>query len=531
MSDGSPLRAPAKTAVRDEGHLSAQSHANDGRGWGEHLLHPGAPLGPLVTNHYHIPGSDLSAQNGFRRRRFTLEDPSPPRAAHHFGGHRRLFDDRAIRSQVAPQDGDSPFPVIRVVKPSDDFVIKDPDRAQILSDRPARDGPHVLVDDASTGELLHDSLNPPGGVQILQKMGPTRSQAAQVRRALTHRIEQVKVQIDARLGGDGRNVKHRVCRATECHVNGHGIFKGFPGGDVPRPNPLSHELHDLHAAQLGKTDARGRHRRQSPVPREPHPEGLREAVHGIRREHAGTRSATGTRVVFEVEELPRGDLTGLVSSHALEDRDEIHLTMAHPTGEHGPAAHHDGGNVETHGSHEHPGDDLVAIGNQDQPVKGVSHGHDFNRIGDEFPAGKGVAHAGMIHGDAVTHPNGTEFDGCPPGVTNPGLDGLGDLVQMDVAGNDLIGRVGHPDEGAVQFGLGVTHGLEKRSVWGFFNALFHGITAHLGSPQRGHRSGAWVETWDGSWLFCGPVVQFNSIDGGKREVFSIGSRRKTIDNS
>ena len=35
-------------------------------------------------------------------------------------------------------------------------------------------------------------------------------------------------------------------------------------------------------------------------------------------------------------------------------------------GQHGPAADHDGGNVQTQGGHEHSGNDLVAVGDQHQ---------------------------------------------------------------------------------------------------------------------------------------------------------------------
>jgi hypothetical protein len=47
-----------------------------------------------------------------------------------------------------------------------------------------------------------------------------------------------------------------------------------------------------------------------------------------------------------------------------------------------------------------------------------------------------------------------------------------------VAGYDLVGRIGYPDQGPFELFFGVTHGLEKRAVRGFFHPFFHKIASH-----------------------------------------------------
>ena len=53
----------------------------------------------------------------------------------------------------------------------------------------------------------------------------------------------------------------------------------------------------------------------------------------------------------------------------------------------------------------------------------------------------------MAHDDAVTDPDGEEFEGGPACHADSCLDCLGDLMEMKMAGDDLIGRVGNPDHG------------------------------------------------------------------------------------
>jgi len=68
-------------------------------------------------------------------------------------------------------------------------------------------------------------------------------------------------------------------------------------------------------------------------------------------------------------------------------------------------------------------------------------------VGEDVAAGQGVQHAGVAHGDAVVDGHGVELARDAAGL----LDGLGDdaadLVEVDVAGQELVERVGDGDDG------------------------------------------------------------------------------------
>ena len=84
----------------------------------------------------------------------------------------------------------------------------------------------------------------------------------------------------------------------------------------------------------------------------------------------------------------------------------------------------------------------------------------------------------MAHGDAVTHGDGGELHRGAAGGPDAGLDGLGNLVQVHVAGDDLIVGTDHADERALQFLLGVAQGVEQRAVGGGGGPFFDDIAAH-----------------------------------------------------
>ena len=175
--------------------------------------------------------------------------------------------------------------------------------------------------------------------------------------------------------------------------------------------------------------------------------------------------------------LPRLD-----GAHALEDGDEIDRLAAELSGEHGPAADEDGGDVEPQGRHEHARDDLVAVGDEDEGVEGVGHGHDLDGVGDELAARQGVLHALVAHGDAVADADGGKLHGRAAGHADARLHMLGDGAQVDVPGDDLVVGVDDPDQGTCDLLVGVAHGLEEGPVGRPLNAFFHQVASHVSLP-------------------------------------------------
>ena len=74
-------------------------------------------------------------------------------------------------------------------------------------------------------------------------------------------------------------------------------------------------------------------------------------------------------------------------------------------------------------------------------------GHDLHRVGDDLAAHQRVVHAFVVHGQAVAHADDVELQRDAAGLVDPVLDLLGDGAQVHVPGDQLVERVGHPDEG------------------------------------------------------------------------------------
>ena len=153
-------------------------------------------------------------------------------------------------------------------------------------------------------------------------------------------------------------------------------------------------------------------------------------------------------------------------------------SVLQPPGQHRAAGAEDGGDVHPGGGHEQAGHVLVAVGDHHQPIELVGDGHGLGGVGNEIPGDQGVLHADVAHGDAVAHGDGGELHRRAAGGADARLDGLGDLVQVHVAGDDLVVGAHHADEGALQLLLGVAQGVEQGAVGGALHALRHVVAAH-----------------------------------------------------
>src|SRR3990172_6455798 len=111
----------------------------------------------------------------------------------------------------------------------------------------------------------------------------------------------------------------------------------------------------------------------------------------------------------------------------------------------------------------------------------MSHSHNLDGVGNEFPAGQGIFHARMSHGNAVANPDGGEFYRRTAGHSYTRLHIFRNYIQMNMAGYDLIGGIYHADEGTGDLFVRVPHSLEQRTVGRPLESLFHDVTAHIAS--------------------------------------------------
>ncbi len=214
----------------------------------------------------------------------------------------------------------------------------------------------------------------------------------------------------------------------------------------PGAPPGARRFHRPDAGLPRQRQPRGVDGGDGRVARQSQAETLGEATHGVGGEQSGARPAGGAGGVFELIELGGGDAAPEVRAHGFEDVLVLDPPSAVIPRQHRPAGDQRHGQVHPGGRHHHAGHHLVAVGYQHQAVHGVGPGHDLHRVGDDLAAHQGVVHALVVHGQPVADPDDIELEWDPPGLIHAELHLLGDGAQVHVAGDELVERIGHPDE-------------------------------------------------------------------------------------
>ena len=89
----------------------------------------------------------------------------------------------------------------------------------------------------------------------------------------------------------------------------------------------------------------------------------------------------------------------------------------------------------------------------------------------------------MAHDDAVADPDREELERGAARHPDARLDRLGDLVQMEMAGDDLVGGVGDADHRPFDLPIRQPQGLEQGAVRGPFQPFFHLVGTHNPPPS------------------------------------------------
>ncbi len=106
-------------------------------------------------------------------------------------------------------------------------------------------------------------------------------------------------------------------------------------------------------------------------------------------------------------------------------------------------------------------------------------GKTLGGVRDQVSRDEGVLHADMAHRNAVADRDGRDHDGHAARLGDAELDGLGDLVQVHVAGDDLIIGTDDADERLCHLLPGESKGIEQTSVGRLLDALLDVITEHI----------------------------------------------------
>ena len=280
-------------------------------------------------------------------------------------------------------------------------------------------------------------------------------------------VDHVQVQLHPGLVGDGGQVEHGVGGAAQGHVHRLRVVEGGGGHDIPGTDVLLDQLHDLHARVLGQAQAGGVDGGDGSVAPQGHSDGLGQAVHGVGGVHAGAAAAGGAGVLRVVLHPVLVQLARVIGAHGLEHVAQAGAAaVGQMAGQHGAAGAEDGRDIQAGRGHKQAGHVLVAVGDHHQAVELMGHDHGLGGVGDQVPGDQGVLHAHMTHGDAVAHGDGGEHNGGAPGGPDPGLHRLGDLIQVHVAGHDLVIGADHAHQGAGELLVRIAQGVQQRTVGG-----------------------------------------------------------------
>ena len=351
------------------------------------------------------------------------------------------------------------------------------------------------------------------GFQIREGMTAAGLDVAQIGHLTAQLVKILQRKVNAGLVGNGGQVQGAVGGGAHGHAHDNGVAQGVAGHDLAGGQALLQHFHHPVAALLGNAALFGADRVGQATAGKAHAQNFRQAAHGVSGAQHTTGAHAGQGGLLGGHQVLHGHFPGLGLANQLPHiRQGHHRVIFAGAGQHRTAGHHNGRNVAPHGPHQHTGNDLVTAGQHHHGVKPMGFDHIFHRVGDQFPAGQGVAHAFVPLADAVANGDGGELPRHAAGLPNALRHTLGQLPQVEVPRHHFRKRVYNGDERLVQVSLLQAGAVQQGAVGGTLNAVgehsaapifvVHGI---LGMSLIGH-----IEH---SFLLYGPGA--SSIDTGK----------------
>ena len=302
-------------------------------------------------------------------------------------------------------------------------------------------------------------------------------------------VEVVDLQRHLGFVSDCQEVQHGVGGAAHRQNDGDGVLQRLARQDVPSRDPLLLEvLESSPNAESRLVDARV-DGRDGGGPGEGQPQRLDGRGHGVRRIEGCAGARAGAGHPLQGDELFQGGFScrqltvGLV--HVL-DGDVSTLVAA---GHDRAAVEEDGRDVQPGDGHHSPGHVFVAPTDDDEAVHALCEAHGLNGVGNDLAAHQGALHPLGAHGDGVANGDCPEEEGDAARGPDPLLGLLRQAGEVDIAGGDVRGQVGHGHEGLVHVVVvqarGPQHGPSARPL----GTVRDHMTARLESAEqlRTHR--------------------------------------------
>ena len=277
-------------------------------------------------------------------------------------------------------------------------------------------------------------------------------------------VEYVEVEFYARLVRYRKQMQHAVGRTAERHVAAQRVgYRSFVYY-LARRDAVFDQIHDRHARVLGKRDSRAHDSGYGAVAGQSYAYRLAQTVHAVGGIHTAARTARRTALVLILVKPLFVDHIRLVSADRLEHFGQRDFAASDNARKHRTSADHYRGDIHPDRRHDHAGNDLVAVGNEHDAVEHMRGDHRFHAVGDEFARRQRIVHAVVSHRYAVAHAYRRYGHGSASRKPYARLDRLGQLVEVDMSGDDLAVRRHDAYERSVEFLFGEAARIKQRSL-------------------------------------------------------------------
>ena len=464
MADRCTAGCTGEAAVGDERDRGIQLHASQRRGRVEHFAHARTTLRTFVADDNNVTRHDLSVVDGGNRIFLAVEYARRTLMHHHLRCNSRTLNNTAVLSDVAPQNSDAAGLHIRILDRTDNFRIAVDYALQVLADRLAGAGDERQVEEITLGQFLHDGRNAACHVKLLNVMRACRSQMTDIRHLAGQLVQGFQLQRNTCFICDCQQMQNRVGRTADGHLAAQRIAECLRRQNVARLDVLLDQLHDLHAGMLCQMNAGSRNSRSRAVARQSHTDGFGQAVHRVCGVHARARATARAGIALCFVEGRVVHHAGLVSADSLEGLGQRYLFTAEMACQHRTAGNQNGRNVQTSGSHQHAGNDLVAVRDEHQTVQLMGLCQRLYAVRDQLTACQRILHADVAHGDAVAYADSRNEHRRAACHADTGLNRVRDLIEVDVTRNDLGIRRNDTDDRLLDLLVGHTAGAQQRTV-------------------------------------------------------------------
>ena len=366
---------------------------------------------------------------------------------HHLRCNSALLHHSAVFCQVAGQHSDTAVCRERCLQGVNNLTVGVRRGVQSILYR-AADSQAIGIDHTALGQLFHHCGNTAHIVQIRNKHGGGRIQLADLGGLSAVSVQPGQVNIMACRMGNGRQMQNGVGGAADGHICAHGVLNGFLRNNIRGLNVLFQQIHYPLTGLFRQAQTSAHYSRNGTGAGQGHADGLRQAVHGIGGIHTGAAAAGGAGGIGTALQNLVAHFAHCIGAHILKLLGQADTPAGDGAlaGQHGAAADEDTGQVQSAGSQQHTGHDLVTIRDKHNGIQRVRGEHHLNAVSNQLTGAQRILHTLVIHGDTVANADGVKFKRHAAGVADTRLHLLGDLVQVHVAGNVVALGVHHGNE-------------------------------------------------------------------------------------